>query len=233
MARQPNSAESSASESSGLAARVRETPRPSDAKGAREKLADLPKADRKTAARLEALIPEKSKARALVEGIADGSPFLWEIAKSDPAGLAALLETDPEASLASIVETATKAARTAKNEEIVMHALRKMRREAALLVALADIGGVWSVAEFTRALTTVADTAINIAVEYLLRQADAAGKIRLADPARRGSGSGYFVLGMGKLGAFEMNYSSDIDLIVMYDRSAPLERELDPSPFFV
>jgi glutamate-ammonia-ligase adenylyltransferase len=233
MARKPKSAEPSAAEGAGLAARVREAPRLADPAAAREKLSDLLKSDRKAALRLQRLIPEKSEARALLEGIAGGSPFLWEIVKSDPARLAALLEADPAASIVSIVESATKAVRGAKNDEAVMRALRGMRREAALLVALADIGGVWTVVDFTRALTTVADTAVGSSVEYLLRQAHAAGKIRLSEPAAPAAGSGYFVLGMGKLGAFELNYSSDIDLIVLYDRAAPLERELDPSSFFV
>ena len=52
------------------------------------------------------------------------------------------------------------------------------------------------------------------------------------DPARRGSG--YIVLAMGKMGAFELNYSSDIDLIVFFDpacrRWSP---GTEPAPFFV
>ena len=38
-----------------------------------------------------------------------------------------------------------------------------------------------------------------------------------ADPAQPEIGSGYIVLAMGKMGAFELNYSSDIDLMVFYD----------------
>jgi len=216
-----------------LAARVREAPRLEDAKAAKERVANLLKSDEKAAARIEALLPAKSKARALLEGVADHSPFLWEIAKSDPGILAALFEETPEASLARVVASGAKAVRAAKDEETAMRALRQMRREAALLIALADIGGVWPVAQVTHALTKVADTAINAAVDFLLAQAHKAGKIRLKDPAHPGAGAGYFLLGMGKLGASELNYSSDIDLIVLYDRAAPLERGLDPSSFFV
>ncbi|HEY7458053.1 MAG TPA: bifunctional [glutamine synthetase] adenylyltransferase/[glutamine synthetase]-adenylyl-L-tyrosine phosphorylase [Xanthobacteraceae bacterium] len=216
----------------GLAARICEMPLLWDAGAARAKLGDLLKSDRKAATRLRPLIPEKSGPRALVEGIADGSPFLWDIVRTDPETLATLLEAPPETSLARIVGEAADAAREARADDGLMRALRTMRRQAALLIAIADIGGVWPVVEVTRALTEVADTAIDAAVCYLLRQAHTAGKIRL-DPARPGTNSGYFVLGMGKLGAGELNYSSDIDLIVLYDRTAPLERGLDPSPFFV
>jgi len=216
-----------------LAGRVRAAPLLSDAQAARERLGDLLQSDKKVAARLNAVLPAESQALALVEGVADGSPFLWDIARADPASLAALLEQSPEASLDRIVETADAAVRAAKDEDAVMRALRLMRREAALLIALCDIGAVWSVGEVTNALTRIADTAINSAVDYLLRAAHADGKIELPNPDVPGEGSGYFVLGMGKLGAGELNYSSDIDLIVLYERDAPLERGLEPSSFFV
>ena len=217
----------------GLAARIRAAPRLSDAKAARAHLDELLKSDKKAGSHLREVLPEKSKVRALLEGVADGSPFLWEIAKSDAAALALLLAASPETSLVRIIDAAGKAVRIAKKDDAVMRALRKMRREAALLVALCDIGGVWSVAEVTHALTRVADTAITSAVDFLLAEAGKAGKIKLKDSASPAAGSGYFVLGMGKLGAGELNYSSDIDLIVLYDRAAPLERGLDPSSFFV
>jgi [glutamine synthetase] adenylyltransferase / [glutamine synthetase]-adenylyl-L-tyrosine phosphorylase len=217
----------------GLAARIREAPYLSNAETAQVKLAELLKSDRKSAARLVPLLPSKSKPRALLEGVADGSSFLWAIAQSDPAALASLLETPPESSLSELVERGATAARGARDDEALMRSLRKMRREAALLIALADIGRVWNVVEVTQALSKVADTAISAAVDHLLRQAHAAEKIKLADPARPGTGTGYFALGMGKLGAGELNYSSDIDLIVLYDRVAPLKRGLDPSSFFV
>ena len=220
-------------QASSLASRVREAPELADAKAARERLAELLKSDKKSGARLTALLAPKSRALALIEGVADGSPFLWEIARSDPAGLADLLDHAPEASLDRIVDIGVKAVRSARSDDGLMRALRKMRREAALLIALADIGAVWTVAEVTRALTKIADTAINAAIDYLLREAHKAGKIKLADPAKPGAGSGYFVLGMGKLGADELNYSSDIDLIVLYEREAPLGRGLEPSSFFV
>ena len=96
-----------------------------------------------------------------------------------------------------------------------------MKAEAALLIALADIGGVWPVMRATRALTELADTAVAAAVRFLLRDAARRGRLKPADPAKPEQGSGYIVLAMGKMGAFELNYSSDIDLIVFYDPDAP------------
>jgi [glutamine synthetase] adenylyltransferase / [glutamine synthetase]-adenylyl-L-tyrosine phosphorylase len=130
---------------SGLAARVREAPQLAEAKAARERLAELLKSDKKAGTRLKALLAPKSRALALIEGIADGSPFLWEIAQSDPAGLADLLEHSPEESLDRIAGIGAKAARTMKSEDGLMRALRKMRREAALSLRLpiSALSGPW------------------------------------------------------------------------------------------
>src|SRR5262249_22724652 len=60
------------------------------------------------------------------------------------------------------------------------------------------------------------------------------GRLALADPARPSWGSGLIVLAMGKMGSSELNYSSDIDLIVFYDaETAPLVPGIEPGAFFV
>ena len=58
-------------------------------------------------------------------------------------------------------------------------------------------------------------------MRYLLAGAARAGKLAPPDPAQPEAGSGYVVLAMGKMGGFELNYSSDIDLIVFFDPTAP------------
>jgi glutamate-ammonia-ligase adenylyltransferase len=58
---------------------------------------------------------------------------------------------------------------------------------------------------------------VRAAVAHLLRAAEERGNVKLADPADPARGSGYAVLAMGKLGANELNYSSDIDLLVLFD----------------
>ena len=103
------------------------------------------------------------------------------------------------------------------DEAEAMRLLRHMKAEAALLIALADIGGVWPVMRATRALTDLADAAVDAAARFVLAEAARAGRLAPKDEARPQDGSGYIVLAMGKMGAFELNYSSDIDLIVFYD----------------
>src|SRR5204863_328086 len=77
--------------------------------------------------------------------------------------------------------------------------------------ALCDLAGIWPVMTVTRRLAEAADAAVTAAVRFLFRQAAKSGDWLSDGP------DGYIVLGMGKHGAFELNYSSDIDLIVFYD----------------
>src|SRR5262249_13316062 len=136
-----------------LASRIVETPRANDSTRAQAMVADLlAQADKSSRTKLEALAPAGSQARALLEGVADNSPFLWNIAKSDPPAFARLLESEPEKRLEELTSGTAEALRLAADEQAAMSALRKMRSEAALLIALADVGGVWPLAKVTHAL---------------------------------------------------------------------------------
>jgi glutamate-ammonia-ligase adenylyltransferase len=115
-----------------------------------------------------------------------------------------------------------------------MRLLRVMKAEAALLIALADIGGVWDVMRVTAALTEVADTAVATALRHALREAARGGKLVLQNPADPESGCGLFAIAMGKMGAFELNYSSDIDLMFFFEpQAAVLAPGIEAGPLFV
>ena len=103
-----------------------------------------------------------------------------------------------------------------------MRALRRAKRESALLIALADIGGVWDVVATTEALTRFADAAVSAALRFLLRRAANRGTARASIPRAPEieAACGLVVLALGKHGARELNYSSDVDLIVFYDSAS-------------
>ena len=105
----------------------------------------------------------------------------------------------------------------ASSEADVMQLLRRMKSEAALLIALCDIGGVWPVMQVTAALTDLAVASVQSALRYLLRAGSRARPAVAAHPDSPEDNSGLVVLAMGKMGAGELNYSSDIDLIVFFD----------------
>ncbi|MDQ0469738.1 bifunctional [glutamine synthetase] adenylyltransferase/[glutamine synthetase]-adenylyl-L-tyrosine phosphorylase [Labrys wisconsinensis] len=173
-------------------------------------------------------------AEALLVGVAAGSPYLWELCLADPARLDRLLRADPGEALDAALAVARAACEEAGTLDDAMRALRRLKQEAALLIGLADLGGVWGIAEVTGALTRTADAATSLALRWLLAEAVRAGRFLPPDPADPERGSGLVVLAMGKHGAGELNYSSDIDLIVLYDPDiAPLREGLEPNPFFV
>src|ERR1700754_3310024 len=202
-------------------------------------------AERRLAGWLGDLAPEQAGAirefadrfplsRTILEGIAEASSYLFDLMRADAARLIRLLDCDPESHLAELIERTSLAVATAVDEAEAMQLLRRMKSEAALLIALCDIGGVWPVMRVTAGLTDLAVASVQSALRYLLRQEAARGRLRPPNPDRPEDGSGLGVVPMGKMGAGELNYSSDIDLIVFFDSSAPtLAPDIEPQPFFV
>ena len=150
---------------------------------------------------LEPLFASHPNVRALIQGIAEGSPYLWDLIRADPARLLRLLNADPERYFASVLAGSFAAVDAAQDEADAMRQLRLMKAEAALLIALADIGGLWPLQKVTRALTDLADVAVRGAVRFLLREAVGRGKLQPRNPAQPEQGSGYVVVAMGKMGA--------------------------------
>ncbi|MGE0724007.1 MAG: glutamine-synthetase adenylyltransferase, partial [Alphaproteobacteria bacterium] len=160
-------------------------------------------------------VADDSTGRALLAAVFGSSPFLGDCLLAEMPFARRLLTEGPDAARRAI--DADLAALDGVEEDALRRGLRIQRRRGALTVALADIAGAWPLEQVTGTLTDFAERALGLAVRHLLREAAAAGHIALADPAEPDHGSGYIVLGMGKFGARELNYSSDIDLIVLFD----------------
>src|SRR5262245_40572441 len=168
----------------------------------------------------------------LIAVLAQGSPHLWELARAAPERLAALLEAEPEARFDAILADGRAGVAAARDEAQAMRALRRMKTEAALLIGLADIGGVWPIMQVIERQTALADAAAGAAADHVVADAQRRGKLRLGEGGNPAHGSGYIILAMGKMGAGELNYSSDIDLIVFYEPAA-LAEGTEPAPFYV
>ena len=194
-------------------------------------LADLPP---EQAAAIDDLVTRFPLARTCLLGIAESSPYLFDLVRADAVRLIRLLESDPETYLPQLIEKACLAVVAAAGEADVMPLLRRMKSEAALLIALCDIGGVWPVMRVTAALTDLAVASVQSALRHVLRKEAERGRITPTSLDRPEDNSGLVVLAMGKMGAGELNYSSDIDLIVFFDPAAPtLAANIEPQPFFV
>ncbi|MEJ8573090.1 bifunctional [glutamine synthetase] adenylyltransferase/[glutamine synthetase]-adenylyl-L-tyrosine phosphorylase [Microbaculum marinum] len=152
-----------------------------------------------------------------LSGVLEGSPWLRGVLTADPALTERILFCDPDGHLSDLSATLREAVREAGSRSEVMRLLRRYKGEAAALVALADLGGIWPVDRVIAAMTEIADTAVSASVDWLLATAAERGNLTLADPGRPSHECGYIVLAMGKYGAGELNFSSDIDLIVVFD----------------
>jgi glutamate-ammonia-ligase adenylyltransferase len=186
------------------------------------------------AAAIGDLIARFPLANTILLGIAEASPYLFDLVRADGGRAIRLLECEPEPYLAQLIENTCRNVSAASSEADVMQLLRRLKSEAALLIALCDIGGVWPVMRVTAALTDLAVASVQAVLRYLLRQEAARGKLSPPNLDRPEDNSGLVVLAMGKMGAGELNYSSDIDLIVFFDPTAPtLAPDIEPQPFFV
>src|SRR5882757_3590990 len=219
----------------GLAGRFVDGPHVAAPDQAEQRLADwLTDLAPEQAAAIADLIARFPCAKTILLGIAEFSPYLFDLVRADAARLIRLLACDPEAHLAQLIERTSRDVSAASSEADVMQLLRRAKSEAALLIALCDIGGVWPVMRVTAALTDFAVASVQSALRHLLRQEAARGRMTATNLDRPEDNSGLVVLAMGKMGAGELNYSSDIDLIVFFDPAAPtLAPDIEPQPFFV
>ncbi len=160
------------------------------------------------------------------------SPYLRDIANLKPSLLLDALALPLEPQILDAVEDARRAwmpdeAGVVPGEAEVMTRLRHAKRKVAFLTALADLARVFMARDTTAWLTAVADAAVAAAIDHLLLAGHESGKLTLKNRENPAEGSGLVVLGMGKHGARELNYSSDIDLVIFYDPDTGILKEPD------
>lgn len=105
------------------------------------------------------------------------------------------------------------------SESDLMRVLRHIRQREMIRIAWRDLAGWAKLPETLRELSWLADSCIQAALDFLYKEAcEKRGTPLLSD----GSPQQLIVLGMGKLGALELNFSSDIDLIFAYPEDGVL-----------
>jgi glutamate-ammonia-ligase adenylyltransferase len=177
--------------------------------------------DPKAAARAHEILAESGEvpgldgAWAALEPVFGASPYLAALARREPARLQALLDDDPERRLGDIL---ARTAAVAQGEPAAAgRALRRLKAELHLMTALADLGQVWDLDQVTGALTRFADAATAAALAAAAREELAAGRLTRLGAGEEGPAPGWFCIAMGKQGAFELNYSSDIDISIFFE----------------
>jgi glutamate-ammonia-ligase adenylyltransferase len=177
---------------------------------------------------------ELAAARAALEPVFAAAPYLTALAVRRPERLAAILRAEPQARLAAILAEAAEVEAHGEGPDTAKHRLRALKGDLHLLTALADLGGVWDLDALTRALTLFADAAVRASLAVCARAEIARGRLLASADTVAGPVPGLFCIAMGKYGAFELNYSSDIDFSIFFEPEAlPLAEGVEPQTFAV
>lgn len=192
-----------------------------DAERAAQAMADLRRraADLEDPALLDWVgeIEADPTARGLLEAVFSNSPFLTRCALAEIPFLREILGSGPDTAFGHVIASMKDELSRLMDQDRLMRELRIARRRVALVVALADITDHWPLERVTQALSDFADGALSATISHLMLQAAEKGDLVLADEYFPEDDCGYVALAMGKHGARELNYSSDIDLIILYD----------------
>ncbi len=190
-----------------LESRITRLPRPFDPEKGEETLSSAPWASGAVA--------------DLLRGTGGSSPYLKGLIAREGDWLEEAAG-DMEAALASLHAGLREVA-----PDTLGSALRQAKRRIALLTALCDLAGAWELEDVTGALSDFADLAVTLALQAAVGHEIRRGKLpgMSADDVETAGGAA--VLAMGKMGAGELNYSSDIDLICLFD-----ETRYDPDDYF-
>jgi [glutamine synthetase] adenylyltransferase / [glutamine synthetase]-adenylyl-L-tyrosine phosphorylase len=143
------------------------------------------------------------------------APYLDRLCRRREETLVALATTGP----AAIIATALQQTREALNldEDAAKAALRHAKADVHLACAMGDLTGSMSLNEVTKALSDLGDEAAKTALALAAKGAASRDQAALTD---EGTVPGFFLIAMGKHGAHELNYSSDVDLAAFFDRDA-------------
>ena len=149
----------------------------------------------------------------LISGTAGSSPYLAGLIETQADWLEEALD-DPDAAAAAVLDDVTRLA-----TYDLAAGLRRAKKRIALITALADLAGVWTLERVTGLLSDFAALACDLALKAQVARQIRRGKLPGQAEDDIATAAGMVVLAMGKMGAGELNYSSDIDLICLFDET--------------
>ncbi len=139
----------------------------------------------------------------------ENSPYLRSLLEKWPKLTQGLCRQTPERIFTDLLADLSADTRDLPLAELSLH-LRQTKQKIHLLAALCDLAGVWNWERVCKNLSAFADIAMEALIVSVAKDMQFGGQKDNPVP-------GLFVLALGKYGARELNYSSDIDLIVFYD----------------
>jgi [glutamine synthetase] adenylyltransferase / [glutamine synthetase]-adenylyl-L-tyrosine phosphorylase len=153
--------------------------------------------------------------RDALRAAAGGAPYLARLCERWRDFVARIAAAGPDALFADALAQARGAG--ALDFEAGMQALRAAKAATHLACAVGDIAGRWTLAGVTCALTELADAACGSALALASRVLIERGELVGAPDGAHGPIPGLIMLALGKQGAHELNYSSDIDVTLFAD----------------
>lgn len=161
-----------------------------------------------------------------LDTLLSSAPYLAGLAERHGDWLAEARKSGADAALAETLAELAATGASASEEGAVATAMRRAKARIALLAGVAEVTGEWTTAQSTAALADLADAALDAGLDLLMRKAGDKGLLAQGvEPGAAGSGLAIFAL--GKHGGRELNYSSDIDIVVFYDPSVEVLADPD------
>ncbi|WND02274.1 bifunctional [glutamine synthetase] adenylyltransferase/[glutamine synthetase]-adenylyl-L-tyrosine phosphorylase [Temperatibacter marinus] len=159
---------------------------------------------------------------AAIARLAGHSPYLTAIMKRFPDFTIKLVRSPQSNFYSELVAPLESARPPEETKDQLSQILRDLKSQVSLLIAFMDIHDHWTLDEVTWHLTDFAEKSLGIAVSHAFSVSYKKGDLSWEGASQPVSltyaeHSGYFTLAMGKMGGYELNYSSDIDLIIFYD----------------
>jgi [glutamine synthetase] adenylyltransferase / [glutamine synthetase]-adenylyl-L-tyrosine phosphorylase len=148
------------------------------------------------------------------------SQYLTEVLIRDPELLDWLQGGPDRRDRSALIDDLWKTVSGRSDENEQRLALRRFRERESLRIGYNDIVRGFPLEMITQDLSDLADACVEAAVRLARARADDRFGIPLTP---RGSAARFVVLGLGKLGGQELNYSSDIDLVFLYDEDGQTE----------
>ena len=162
------------------------------------------------------VLPGSNEKNTFLDSVFEVAPYLRRLAARRPETLEACWASPPEVLLEQAIEAAREAGRTSTDISVLDSSLRQLKADMHLVVGLADLAGRWTVKDVTQSVARFADVCVHAALYAHVRFYAEKGRVFPVESANNPL-PGLFVLALGKMGADELNYSSDIDLVCFFD----------------
>ena len=163
------------------------------------------------------VVLDKFATKTLLPSIFGNSPYLSKIITDEIEFFQDFYKNGLDEGYLKLINQLEKDTEQASSQQEIMTILRREKRKLSLLVAMAEITEIWDFNKVTESLSNFAEICVKSTCDFLLKNAAKKGDLEINDLENPQNESGLVVLAMGKFGSNELNYSSDIDLIIFYD----------------